>query len=518
MSWNEQTAKKRVAEHDYVDFEVNVADLTREMDFNNLGVHDVRRVHGAHIYADVPNFHRAVADAGGDKQKQKKLLRAASVLRRVQSQILADADVVSLQMQAARLHCLNHKPYGQDGAAERATRAVTTAISLNSYLYDVFNPIFEDVRNFSGSVGIAAGRSLIANLGFRGERELISLGTCANLGAKILGGADAINIAQGVHELLPESLQGHFTKDRSVCDIQVFQAQGLRWSRQPDLAKELGVTFRADRLWEMTEEYRDALPLDQMDITEAEVLIDLDSLTERNSKRTEAAVLYVDVDGFTQYVQAAEKDEDIESLVRTLHMIRRELHTVIQNDYPGLVIQHQGDNVIGIVHLPSGDEHDRRCQHALNVAVGVQSSMEHVLSEHLGKRKKIHLGVGVAIGQVLISRLGTRGLREIVCLGPVVTAAGRLQARSLAKEIRLSEAVYKAAKDGTLKDEFTKGGSDEYVAEGVTFPRLDAADTEKAARENKLAATIVEGGIRVQPAVSAPRHTTANPHSWSSGT
>lgn len=517
MSWNEQTAKDRVAEYDYTDMEVDVADLTREMDFSNLGPCDVRRVDGAHLYADVPNFHLAVADAGGDKQKQKKLLRAASVLRRVQGKILADADVVPMQLQAARLHCLNHKPYGDARAAERATRSVVTAITLNSYLYEVFNPVFEEVRNFSGSVGVASGRSLVANIGFRGERELISLGTPANLGAKILGGADTINVTEEVYDLLPGSLQAHFTKDRSVNGTAVFQAKGLRWGRHPDLAEELGVTFDADRLRKTTEEYRDALPLNQMEVSDAEVLIDVGSLTERNSKRTEAAVLVIDVDGFTKYVQEAEEDEDIESLVRGFHMIRRELHTVVQNDYPGLVIQHQGDNVIGIVHLPPGDEHDRRCRRALDVALGVQSSMEHVLNQHLGDRKGIHLGVGVAIGQVLVTRLGTRGEREVVCLGQAVTAAGRLQTRSAGEETRVSAAIYEAAKEGTLKDKFAKMAADEYSAVGITFPRLDAEETAKAARANALAATFVEGGIRVQPARSAAPQVSVNPRPWSAG-
>jgi hypothetical protein len=316
MSWNEQAAKDRVSEHDYAAMEVNVADLTREMDFANLGAGDVRRVEGVHIYADVSNFHLAVADAGGDKKKQMKLIRAASVLRRIQGHLLAATDVVPMQLQAARLHCLNYKPYGDDSVADRAIGSVLMAVTLNSYLYEVFNPVFGEIRNLTGSIGIAAGQSLVANVGFRGERELISLGTCANLGAKILGGNDAINLTEDVYDLLPGCLQEQFTKNRVVSGITIFQAQKLRWSLYPDLAEKLGVTFKVARLWEKTEEHRDALPLDQMEISNAEVLIDVEGLTERNSKRTEAAVLYVDVDGFTRYVQEAEADAGVRFDIR----------------------------------------------------------------------------------------------------------------------------------------------------------------------------------------------------------
>ena len=181
MAWNEQVSRQRVNDHDFHDFEVNVADLSRTMDFSNLGTKDVRRAAAAHLYADVPNFHLAVSDAGADKQKQKKLIRAASVLRKVQSDLLKDDQIVGgdpvgrIQLQAARLHALCFKPY--DDEAKRAKRAVVVAISLNSYLYDVFNGVFTDVRNFASAVGIDSGKSLIANIGFHGDRERISLGT-----------------------------------------------------------------------------------------------------------------------------------------------------------------------------------------------------------------------------------------------------------------------------------------------------------------------------------------------------
>ena len=91
----------------------------------------------------------------GEKEEQKKLLRAASVLRRVQDQLLGENDVKAIQYQVARLHCLNYKPYNSEDEesnenrrAERAKRSVIMAITLNSYLFDVFNGVFKEVRKF----------------------------------------------------------------------------------------------------------------------------------------------------------------------------------------------------------------------------------------------------------------------------------------------------------------------------------------------------------------------------------
>jgi hypothetical protein len=226
MGWHEQKSKERVQKNDFSDFEVNVQDLARSMDFHNLGAKDVRRVQGCHIYADTPNFHAAVDDAANDKQKQRKLIRAASVLRRMQGELLAEEGIGDIQRQTVRLHALNYKPYNDQ--AKRAKGAVLFAITHNTYVCEGFNRIFAEVRDFDSAVGIASGMSYIANIGRRGNRELISLGSCANLGAKVLGKGDTITITKDVYDDLPRCLQEHFIKSRIVANTQTYQATGLR--------------------------------------------------------------------------------------------------------------------------------------------------------------------------------------------------------------------------------------------------------------------------------------------------
>lgn len=175
MAWDERKSKDRVEGNDFSDFEVDVQDLRRTMDFHNLGIKDVRRAEGVHLYVDVPNFHRAVEDAGDDKQKQRKLVRAASVLRKVQGDLMEQDDIGDIQRQTVRLHALAFKPYDSDAEsreAKRVERAVIHAITHNTYVLDVFNPAFEDVRDFGSAVGLASGTSYIANIGASGEREL----------------------------------------------------------------------------------------------------------------------------------------------------------------------------------------------------------------------------------------------------------------------------------------------------------------------------------------------------------
>jgi class 3 adenylate cyclase len=504
MTWNKEISLNRVGKNDHSDDEINIDDLVRTKDFYTLGKKDVRRVQGAHMYVDISNFHDAVENAGDDKDKQKKLLRAASVLRKGQAEIFDENEVGQIQLQSARQHALCFKPYDSEEEtkeAERAKRAVIAAITQHSYLYESFNPVFkDDVGNFEAATGIDAGKSHVTNIGYKGERELISIGTCANMGAKVIDQSknNSITITKDVYDLLPDCLKKHFSQSRTVSKTITYQATGLLWGSYPELADDLSVSFDAEKLKKKVEERKGELALSDMRITEAEVLIDIDTLAEKNSKRTSAVAIYADLDGFTKYVQESESDDEkIKSLVRKLHMIRHEFHSVMKKDYNGLVIQHQGDCIVGIMHLPSGDNFDKRCNAGLDIAIGLQSSMEHVLNEKLGDTKEIHVGIGLDVGKNLVTRLGKKGEREVIVLGKKVSSAERLQRATSGKKIHISKALYDVIANETKKGEFKKTSDDNYVATNLTFPRLDELEEEKAAKLDTIGAKAINGRIAI---------------------
>jgi class 3 adenylate cyclase len=504
--WNETTAKNRVNERARNKEKIVVSNLTREMDFYNLGLNDVRRAEGVHIYSDVSNFHLAVAGAGGDKEKQKRIIRRASVLRRVQGELAALDEVGKIQLQSARFHGFCHKPYDGEKESLEAGRvlcAVKFAITLHTYLYESFNPVFSDegLGNFRAASGIDSGRCLIANIGYRGDRQLICLGTPANLAAKSIAGHGTITVTERVYKLLPQKLQAKFEESGEVAGVKVFRASGLRWTEDPELADELDIKFDAEKWLKRTDEYRKDLPLVEMEVTGADVLVDPDLLSERNSKRMEAVAIFADIDRFTKCVEEAENASDntaIEKLVRTFHAIRSEFQSCVEADgYEGLSLQHQGDCVLAIAHVPCGDDgHTKRCRKGSNIAIGIQSSMEHVLRKLTDGCNDLHVTVGAAVGQAVITRLGKKGDREIVCLGPEVTVAQRLQCDSGPKQIRVSSELYDGLTDETVKGEF-KADGESYIASDLTFPKLAEIEDEKAARSGSLAAKATATGVSI---------------------
>lgn len=518
MGWNEERSRKRVNDNDFHDFEVNVQDLRRTMDFHNLGTKDVRRVQGVHLYVDVPGFHGAVIAAGNDKQKQRKLVRAASVLRKVQWDLMAADEIGDIQRQAVRLHALAYKPYDADDESKahlRAKAAVVHAITQNTYVIDVFDQVFDEV-GFGSSAGLSGGTSYIANIGKHGNRELISLGTCANLAAKIIGDNDTVTVTQDLYELLSGNLKEQFSKSEVVAGVQSYRATGLRWSLHPELAKDLGVVWDAEKWRKKTEQYRDDLSLEEIEISDAATLIDPDSLTERNCKRTAAVTIYADLDGFTHYVQKAENDETVISLIRQFHMIRAEFHSVIGADYEGLVLQHRGDCILALLHMPCGSNHAKRCRKAVEIAIALQSSMEHVLNEHFDDREAIHVAVGLDVGKAFVTRLGKKGRRVGICFGPEVSSAERLQLRTGAKQIRISEEIYNQLDDEDVRGAFTQDEGT-YVATELTFPKLDLVKEEKAARAGNLGASVKDGVVSVTTATTSNSGAWRNSRPWSSG-
>lgn len=506
MSWNKERSKERVAKNDFSAEKFTVRDLTRELNFANLGSREVLRANAVHLYVDVPNFHRLVRDAGNDKEAQKRLLRAASTLRKVEGDMLSEQEIAKIQMQNARAHGICYKPYDGDKEdddagdfeQERVLCAIKAVITLQTYVADVFNQCFPSVGNFSSAAGLDSGRFLIANPGFRGERERISLGSCANIAAKILSESGTITITERVFNLLPQCLQDEFEEVDVLADVVTYQASGLKWSTHPKLADELDVEWDSEKWEKLTEDYRDDLPLNEMEIEGAEVLIDPDKLSERKSKRTIAATLVSDIDGFTKYVaEVGEDDDETISLVRTFHMIRHELHAVGHIDYEGLVVQHRGDCMVVILHLPDGDEaaNDRNNK-ALDIAIALQSSMEEALNEKFGNRQDLHIAVGVDTGKVLVTRLGKKGAREIFLLGPEAEQAEKLQRATDGRQIRITQEIYDSIEDEVLKVEFKKNGNS-YVATGLTFPKLDQKREEKAARAGSLGAKASGSSILV---------------------
>ena len=56
MAWDYDRSLERIKQKHAEVADVQVSKLTREMDFDNIALNRPKRVHGAHIYVEIPNF------------------------------------------------------------------------------------------------------------------------------------------------------------------------------------------------------------------------------------------------------------------------------------------------------------------------------------------------------------------------------------------------------------------------------------------------------------------------------
>ena len=121
--------------------------------------------------------------------------------------------------------------------------------------------------------------------------------------------------------------------------------------------------------------------------------------------------MFVDVDGFSAYVDAAENDRIKRDAILTLDTIRQEMREVLKVDFNGVRIQYQGDNMIGIVHLPAGDDSAIAAVVA-EIAAGMQASMMITLPQIVPHAGVLEIAVGVALDDTVVTSLGKYAARN----------------------------------------------------------------------------------------------------------
>jgi len=153
------------------------------------------------------------------------------------------------------------------------------------------------------------------------------------------------------------------------------------------------------------------------------------------------------------------------------------LARVVKTDYEALRIQYQGDRVQALVHLPQSDD-TRITERAVEIAAGLQSSMDYVLHTVLPESKALGLAVGIDLDTTLVSKTGTRGERDRICIGLGVERAAHIQELSDGTESSLTPDCYELLNADLQKrfalDEVRKF----YVAKSLyadTFGRLARA-------------------------------------------
>lgn len=474
MNWDFQRSKERVANEQarIEEAGLNIQRLTREMDLSNLSPSDARIVHGVHLYCHIANFSEIIDSPLMRRDDFKRLHRLLHVLRIEQRHTLQQVfDGDKIQVQGPKFHGLLYKPYDEDSAL--AWKSVLAAIALKLIMTDALPSVFPEYPKLMPSLGLSIGDCLVANIGPRGERELISVGEAANHAAKILNDVRPITITRDLYSSLHEKHQKLFTASGNV---YVLDSVSISDPRQ--LLKDEGYWWDAQRSSERMAKTRDDQPLDGINSSEAQVRIDFDLLGPKTMKTCNGSSVFVDIYGYTAMIDGLFKNEqELGKALQWLHLFRYEMrHVTVDKD--ATPVQHQGDRLQALTHLPFGKEADAM-RRAVDLCIDFNSSVEEVLNEYHADLGKLHVAIGVSFGKTVAIRSGTRGDLDAGCLGKSVGQAEHLQLKSPGGQISITPSIYEMLDDEIIRQQFSlsEDGSC-YVARGLTWTKV--ADLRKA--------------------------------------
>jgi class 3 adenylate cyclase len=506
-SWNESTAKSRIATRLKEVSDVTIKDYVRDTDLTGIPTSVAYRVDGVHLYIDIINIKELLETTTVDGERaHKRALRFLNNHYRAVRNILLSVDAIQVDFHNQRLHAVFAKPY--DDEAARVHKAIATAQLVRNVLAKIGENEDDPLPAAKTRVGIDTGKALAVNNGRRSSREPLFLGNPANQAAKRAGydpsveGIFITNTARRVvgwdtvlsdSETALTSKQIAESQDEATLDLTVDEVV-TAWEN--DLEKNPIGNFEFTR---HTPPYRD---------------LELQDLTPKNSRRQEATSIYADIDNFTRYIaDRIEDDDQAIDAVKTLHVLRSELDAVLFDDFAGKKIRFIGDCIHGILIEGTSATTDdaETAKNAILCAAAMRSSFAIALKELEAEgidANDLGLAIGLEHGFIAVTRLGIKGEMIRCCISRSVLASEAEQIGCTGRQTAIGPQLDKHAPQ-QFKDVFTatrKCTDFDYAAAEDALKPKD--DSKKASSSGTLlkSATAASAGFGFKAAAEPSRN------------
>lgn len=442
-TWSKDAARERIQSRLAEVDTVQVRDYVRDTNLADLGNGVAYRVDGVHFYADILNIDEmlGVTDFEGPTC-HKRTLRFLNLHYRAVRNLLLEVDAIQVDFHNQRLHAVFAKPYGDEAA--RVHRAIATAKLIMDLLARTGEAGDDPLPAAKVRVGIDTGEALAVNNGRRGHREPLFLGEPANRAAKRAGGG----FQTGIYLTNTARAAVGWA---AVADENATMLTGLQIKTSEENAK-LGISV--DDLYKWWCDDLANNPIGKFEFsahTPPFKDLDIETLTERNSRRQEAVSVYADIDGFTDYVSARIDDDELaKDVVRVLHVLRAELDGVLHEDFAGRKIRFIGDCVHGVMveGTASTTAGEETAKNAILCAGAMRSSFElalEVLEEEGIDIGALGLAIGIEYGPLAITRLGVKGERIRCCVSRSVLQSEKEQLECNGTQTKIGVYAYKHA-------------------------------------------------------------------------
>lgn len=490
-TWSEETATDRIKARIADVKTVTIKDYVRTTSLEAIPKGVAYRVDGVHLYIDILNIDDMLNITAVEGETcHKRTLRFLNQHYRAVRNVLLDVEAIEVDFHNQRLHAVFAKPYDDEKA--RIHKAVATAQLIRDVLKETGDDGSDPLPAAKTRVGIDSGKALAVNNGRRASREPLFLGNPANQAAKRAGGtAEGIFMTNNARKVVgwDEVLNVDATalttaqieESEDAADLPVTAEEVVKqWSEDLDNHPIGAFSFSRH-----TPPFRD---------------IDLDALTPGNSRRLESTSIYGDIDNFTKYVAArVDDDEDAKNVVKTLHVLRSELDSVLYDDFAGMKVRFIGDCIHGILVEGTSQTTDdgETAKNALLCAAAMRSSFNLAMTEMKAEgidAGDLGLAVGLEHGIMSVTRLGMKGERVRCCISRSVLTSEDEQRRCNGRQTAMGPDLY-----GHAPETFRTLFGDTRRRADFDYAAADEALNPKP-EEKKSAGT---GASLLRPATSA---------------
>jgi adenylate cyclase len=150
------------------------------------------------------------------------------------------------------------------------------------------------------------------------------------------------------------------------------------------------------------------------------------------SHRREVTVLFCDLRGFTAFTEAAEA-EAVMTVLREFHHALGDLI----HKYEGTLERFAGDGLMTLFNDPlTCADHTER---AVRLAIDMRGRIDHLTQVWRERGYQLGFGIGIALGQATLGRIGFNLRFDYACIGNVTNLAARLCQEAKAGQILVDD-------------------------------------------------------------------------------
>jgi adenylate cyclase len=153
----------------------------------------------------------------------------------------------------------------------------------------------------------------------------------------------------------------------------------------------------------------------------------------RGGERRRVSVIFTDIRGYTEFSERVAPEVVIEALNQYF-----DVQTNIVNKHKGDVDKFIGDALVAVFE---GDGMEER---AVLCAVEISQAMAGLLEKY--PEYNLHVGTGIASGEVVVGAMGARDRMDFTVLGSTVNLSARLCSKADPGQVLLDQATYNASK------------------------------------------------------------------------